>query len=260
MSIHRRSFLLTVPVACLHPVLAAGQGVSDPAAVPVSFPSQDPALAREMVSVSHGNVARVRELVGRRPALANAAWDWGFGDWESALGAASHVGNREIATLLLAAGARPSIFSAAMLGQLEVVKAFVLASPGIQKTRGPHGITLLSHAKAGNASEVVKYLESVGDADTRYTDQPLADADRSALLGTYAFGAAAVDRLIVSANARGALAVKREGGVDRALLHQGGRVFHPIGADAVRLRFSAGERADAVTIEDGDLVVTAKRI
>ena len=102
-----------------------------------------------MVGVSHGNVARVRELLTGRPALANASWDWGYGDWESALGAASHVGNQEIAKLLLAAGARPSIFSAAMLGQLDTVKAFILASPGVQKTRGPHGLTLLSHARAG---------------------------------------------------------------------------------------------------------------
>ena len=102
-----------------------------------------------MVAVSHGNVARVRELLSNRPALANASWDWGYGDWESALGAASHVGNQEIARLLLAAGARPTIFSAAMLGQVETVRAFVAASPGVQKTRGPHGLTLLSHARAG---------------------------------------------------------------------------------------------------------------
>ncbi len=82
--------------------------------------------------------------------------------------------------MLLAAGARPSIFSAAMLGHLDTVKAFVLASPGVQKTRGPHGLTLLSHARAGGAgaADVVKYLESLGDADVKYTNEPLADADR----------------------------------------------------------------------------------
>src|SRR5262249_873560 len=67
------------------------------AAVPGTFPGTPPELAREMVAVSHGNVKRVRELVEAHPALAKAAWDWGFGDWETALGAASHVGNREIA-------------------------------------------------------------------------------------------------------------------------------------------------------------------
>ena len=53
-----------------------------------------------MVTVAHGQVARVKELVGRHQTLAKATYDWGFGDWESALGAASHVGNREIAEFL----------------------------------------------------------------------------------------------------------------------------------------------------------------
>src|SRR3989449_11070909 len=107
-----------------------------------TFPTQDPALVREMVAVAHGNVKRVKELVDRQQTLAKASWDWGFGDWESALGAASHVGNREIAEYLMANGARPSIFSAAMLGQLDVVKAFVDASPGVQRVHGPARITL----------------------------------------------------------------------------------------------------------------------
>ena len=58
-------------------------------------PRQDPAVVREVVGVSHRDLARVRELVERQPALANATIDWGFGDWESALGAASHVGRRD---------------------------------------------------------------------------------------------------------------------------------------------------------------------
>src|SRR5262245_26523970 len=131
------------------------------AAVPDTFPAQPPELVQEVVRVSHFDPARVRELVEKSPALARAAWDWGYGDWESALGAASHVGNREIAEILIAHGARPDLFTAAMLGQLDTVRAFVAASPGIQKTRGPHGITLLAHARAGGekALPVLRYLE-----------------------------------------------------------------------------------------------------
>ncbi len=212
------------------------------------------------MSVSHGNVARVRELLSGRPALANASWDWGYGDWESALGAASHVGNQEIARLLLAAGARPSIFSAAMLGHLDTVKAFVLASPGIQKTRGPHGLTLLSHARAGGAAaaDVVKYLESLGDADAKYTNEPLGELDRAAIVGVYVFGSGATERLTVTVGDRGP-SIQRDGGSPRNLFHLGGRVFHPPGADAVRIRFGPGERAATVTVEDGPVVVTAKR-
>jgi hypothetical protein len=36
-------------------------------------------------------------------------------------------------------------------------------------------------------------------------------------------------------------------------------VFHPVGADAVRIRFGAGERSATLTVEDGPSVVVAKR-
>ena len=138
------------------------------------YPSQDPALVKEVVGVSHGNFARVREIVEKQPAYARASMDWGFGDWETCIDAAAHVGNKPIADLLLHHGARPTIFSAAMMGQLDAVKAFIAARPGIQKTYGPHGITLMSHARAGgpDAAPVVQYLTSLGDADTRLPSQP----------------------------------------------------------------------------------------
>ena len=266
MSFSRRSFLLAVsavPAAGLvrSPSVPAAQAVTAAAAVPESFPAHDPALVRELVGVSHGNVNRVRELLEGRPALANATWDWGYGDWESALGAASHVGNREIALLLLERGARPTIFSAAMLGQLDAVKAFVTASPGAQRTRGPHGISLLAHAKAGGApsAEVVKYLEALGDADPRYPAEPLTDMDRTAVLGTYEFGSGTTERMIVSSNERGMLVIKREGTVERNLFHLGGRVFHPTGAPAVRITLGDGNPASTLTVVDGALSVTATR-
>jgi hypothetical protein len=258
MTVPRRTFLSMSSLVAL-PLFRPTQKTS--ASPSAAFPAHDSEIAREIVAVSHGNVARVRELLASRPALANAAWDWGYGDWESALGAASHVGNREIAGMLLAAGARPSIFSAAMLGQLEAVKAFVLASPGIQKTRGPHGLTLLSHARAGGpgAVEVVKYLESVGDADPKYTNEPLSEADRAAIAGIYTYGSGATEKLTVVIGERWP-SIQREGASPRNLFHLGGRVFHPPGADWVRIRFAPGERSASVTVEDGPVAVTAKRL
>lgn len=131
-----------------------------------AFPLHPPEMVRETVTVAHFYVKRVKELVDARPALARAAVDWGFGDWEDALGAASHIGNREIAEYLLSKSARPSIFSAAMLGQLDVVRAFITAQPGVQRTAGPHSISLLSHARAGGkqAQAVFDYLNSLEDA------------------------------------------------------------------------------------------------
>src|SRR5687767_9788458 len=58
------------------------------------FPRLDPKLVGEVVGQAHRNEARVKELVNAHPSLVNAWWDWGFGDWESPLGAASHVGQR----------------------------------------------------------------------------------------------------------------------------------------------------------------------
>jgi hypothetical protein len=263
-SCSRRSLLVAAPLAGLLPSLFWSQApdAAPDTGVPPSFPSQPPDLVREMVGVSHGNVARVRALVAERPALARAAWDWGYGDWETALGAASHVGNPEIAGILLANGAHPTIFSAAMLGQLDVVKALITASPGIQRTRGPHGITLLSHAKAGGepATGVVRYLESLGDADPRYPAEPLGSgADE--LVGPYSFGQGPTERFVVAVHQRGGLMIKREGAADRLLSHHGERVFNPVGAEAVRIRFApAAGRATTVAIEDGTLRVVGTRI
>jgi hypothetical protein len=257
MSVSRRRFLESVPLAGFASAAAVTAQPSGP--VHDGFPSQPAALVQEMVGVSHGNVARVRELVARHPALARAAWDWGYGDWETALGAASHVGNREIAEVLLANGAHPTIFSAAMLGQLDVVKMFVAARPGIQRTRGPHGITLLSHAKAGGAgaAAVAAYLESLGDADPRYPNEPVDGAE---LAGTYTFGSGGADRFVVAVPARGGLTIKREGAPDRGLSHHGGRVFNPVGAEAVRIRFEpATGRAATLTVLDGPVQVVARR-
>jgi hypothetical protein len=261
MSLSRRSFLTVAPAVALVPPFALGQ--TSPPDVAATFPAHDPEVVREIVTVSHGNLARVKELVTARPALARAGWDWGFGDWETAIDAASHVGNRPIAELLIAHGARPTIFTAAMLGQLTVVKGLVESIPGVQRNRGPHGITLLSHAKAGGAAaaEVVRYLEALGDADPRYTNLPLTDADQSTIAGEYAFGGAPTDRFRVAKNTRGDFTIARTGMIERNLFHQGGLVFNPSGAEAVKIRFDVTDgRARRLVLEDGAGVVNAARV
>lgn len=266
----RRSFLIATGAlsagAWVDPAFGADDSAVPPAAgepspVGPGWPSQAPELTREMVGVAHGNVARVRELLARWPTLSNATWDWGFGDWESALGAASHVGNREIAELLIATGARPTLFSAAMLGQLDVVRAQITASPGVQAITGPHGFTLLHHARAGGepAVPVLRYLEAVGDADRKPELAPLAEADAALLQGVYAFGAAEDQKIDVGANRFG-LYFLRRGQTARGLSHRGDLAFSPAGAAGVRIRFErAGDRIAALTVHDPDLVVRALR-
>jgi hypothetical protein len=261
----RRTFLGLTAVAVL-PVHTFGQPSNPDArsAEPYAgFPRQDAELVRKTVGASHRDVARVTELVERSPALANATWDWGFGDWETALGAASHVGNREIAAVLLAHGARPTLFSAAMLGQLSVVRAFVEAQPGVQRTTGPHGITLLAHARAGgeDATAVRVYLEKIGDADRSEPEAPLAPAEFVRFTGSYSFGTGADDMLTV-AELRGRLTIARTGTPGQvSMTHLGDGAFRPAGAPAVRIRFEVvGEQATSLRVFDPDLIVTARRV
>src|SRR6185312_583629 len=112
-------------------------------------PALAPETVQTFVGVAHGDLERVRALLDEQPALLNAAWDWGGGDWETGLGAAAHMGRRDIAELLLAHGARLDVFAAAMLGDVDVVRAILEAHPGARAARGPHGISLRAHAEAG---------------------------------------------------------------------------------------------------------------
>jgi hypothetical protein len=126
---------------------------------PPALPSE---LVQEFVGKAHGDLKRVTELLEQQPALVNACWDWGAGDWETGLGAAAHMGRADIAHYLLERGARMDIFAAAMLGRLEVVKAILAADPAARTAPGPHGIPLSAHAKAGGeaAAAVLAFLEN----------------------------------------------------------------------------------------------------
>jgi hypothetical protein len=123
-------------------------------------PPLEPELVRDFVAKAHGDLAGVTELLESQPTLANASWDWGGGDWETGLGAAAHMGRRDIALFLLERGARMDVFAAAMLGETEIVRAMLRASPDLREAHGPHGIPLLDHAKAGGeqARAVVELL------------------------------------------------------------------------------------------------------
>jgi len=227
-----------------------------------AFPRQDPATVMTMVGASHGNVARVRELLARQPALARATVDWGFGDWETALGAAAHTGQREIAELLIANGARPTLFSATMLGQLAVVRAMVEANPGAQRILGPHSLTLLHHARSGGAQarQVREYLESLGDADRTPVSMAVSPSELATYAGTYTFGTAPSERLELKVD-RGALLIARPGATPRGLRCLSPGEFFPVGAEQVRLRFrTGGGRVELLEVFDPDLLVSARRV
>jgi len=125
-------------------------------------PQLPPELVNEFVSKAHADLDEVERLLAQEPALPNAAWDWGGGDFETGLGAAAHMGNREIALLLLESGASLDLFAAAMLGYVDVVRTMLAEQPELRNARGAHGIPLLVHAQQGGeqARAVVDLLES----------------------------------------------------------------------------------------------------
>lgn len=126
-------------------------------------PALDQNLVMEFVGKAHADLDRVKELLDQTPALVNATWDWGGGDFETALGAAAHMGRKDIANFLLEHGARLDIFAAAMLGKLDIVKAALTAYPEAIDTPGPHGIPLIKHAEIGgdDTKVVLDYLQSL---------------------------------------------------------------------------------------------------
>lgn len=120
-----------------------------------------PDLVKDFVGNAHGDLERVKQLLEQEPGIINAAWDWGNGDWETALGAAAHMGRKDIAFFLLENGARIDLFAAAMLGKVEIVKAILDDNPSLKNALGPHGIPLINHAKAGG-DEALQVLDLLG--------------------------------------------------------------------------------------------------
>lgn len=100
-------------------------------------PQLDKALVEKFVGASHGKFEIVKELLDEHPALLNSAHDWKFGDFETGLGAASHVGHKELVTYFLEKGAQANIFTAVLFGKMEIVKPMLEFSPILINAKGP---------------------------------------------------------------------------------------------------------------------------
>ena len=132
--------------------------------MPPKKPAIDTDLVRQFVNDAHADFDSVKNLLEKESALLNASWDWGGGDWETGLGAAAHMGRKDIAEHLLQRGARIDLFAAAMLGKLAIVQTVLADDPSVINEPGPHGISLMTHARKGgeDSAEVVKLLRSAG--------------------------------------------------------------------------------------------------
>lgn len=129
----------------------------------------DKVIVEEFVNKAHSDKDLVMTMLEEHPTLLNAAHDWGSGDFETALGAASHVGYKELVTYLISKGAQTNIFTACLFGHLDIVKPVIEKFPASLNAKGPHGFTPLHHAIKGGdeALEVKAYLESLGAAVTK---------------------------------------------------------------------------------------------
>ncbi|MBX7134151.1 MAG: hypothetical protein K1X67_15875 [Fimbriimonadaceae bacterium] len=126
-------------------------------------PALEPSVVKDFVGAGHGDLDKVNAMLASTPGLLNATWDWGGGDFETAIGGAGHMGRADIARFLIEKGARYDIFVAAMLGELATVKEILGFHPGLLNSAGPHGISLIRHAEAGGeaAKEVLEYLKKL---------------------------------------------------------------------------------------------------
>lgn len=126
-------------------------------------------IVKEFVGASHGNLDRVKEMLGNEHLLLHSSYDWGGGDFESGIEAAGHVGNKEVAAFLLSQGARYNVYLASMLGHLDIVKTVLTNNPTLLNSKGPHGFTLLHHALKGGegSASIAEYLKSLGATETR---------------------------------------------------------------------------------------------
>ena len=233
------------------------------------YPAIQLAIASEIVGVSHFNLDRLKELVDPRPELAKANWDWGYGDWESAIGAASHVGRKDIIEYLVSKGAMPTIFTYAVLGQYETVKTMINTFPGIQKNSGPHGITLMQHAKTGlqtdgvdntNAQLLVDYLESLGDANgKKYLD--IKEEEKTKYLGDYKYGEGEDQGFTIKLNMRKMLSLGKLGKSGGALHRIGEHEFTYQGAPSVTIKFILqNEKVISLELNEPGLVLKAPKI
>lgn len=237
------------------------------------YPSIDDEIVAEVVGASHFNLERVKELVNPRPELARATWDWAFGDWETALGAASHVGRRDIAEFLMSKGARADIFTFAMFGAYKVVRAMIETSPGIQSVAGPHGISLLQHAKNGlrsegltqkdkkQANKLIGFLESLGNADVEQKYLEMNEGEKEKYLGDYKYGGGPNDGFSVRLNMQKSLSLGKLGKFGGGLNRKAEHIFHYNGTPSVEISFLVVDGAVlSLTVHEPGFELTANKI
>jgi ankyrin repeat protein len=126
--------------------------------------------ANQFIIDCHADLETVKKKAAAKPGLAHA---YNPETDESALGAAAHIGRKDIAEFLLESGAQLDIAAAAMLGRREDVQAFLEKDSNLATSGGAHGIPIAFHAALGGDVEIAQLL----------LDNGAGEALKNALLG-----------------------------------------------------------------------------
>ncbi len=119
-------------------------------------------LIMEFVFAAHKSLDETRKILEEYPLLLNSTSQFKKGDFETAVGGASHMGRKDIVDYLVTKGARLDIFNYAFLGYEDFIKKLLTNYPHLINSYGPHGFTLLHHAEVGAHKELAEWLQEKG--------------------------------------------------------------------------------------------------
>ncbi|WP_422105527.1 hypothetical protein [Winogradskyella sp.] len=124
----------------------------------------------EFVFAAHSDFDKTKKIVTNKPTIINATNQFIKGDFETALGGAAHMGRKDIADMLLARGARQDIFTMTFFGEDDFIKQMINKSPELINAPGPHGFTLLHHARIGKHKKMEEWFLSKGLTENMFKD------------------------------------------------------------------------------------------
>jgi ankyrin repeat protein len=116
------------------------------------------AVVEDLVGNAHGNLARVRELLDAHPDALNRRAPWN----ETAIEAATQMGDKPILDFLIARGAPVDFFTACVLGRVDDVAAELAVDSSRAGARGVHDLPALYFAAIGGSIAVAESLLAVG--------------------------------------------------------------------------------------------------
>jgi ankyrin repeat protein len=115
-------------------------------------------VIEDLVGNAHGNLARVREILDAHPDALNLRAPWN----ETAIEAATQMGNKQIIDFLVARGAPVDFFTACVLGRVDDAAAGLAADPTRAGARGVHDLPALYFAAIGGSVAVAESLLAAG--------------------------------------------------------------------------------------------------